>query len=355
MEKKKLRIGVSALNAVDNPGPGIPIIRCLKESSLYDVDAIGLAYDALEPGIFMENLTSASYLMPYPLTGYTNMLERLKEIQEEAHLDLIIPALDSELVAYIRMEKELKHMGVSTFLPTLSNIEMRSKANLSAFGYTHSIPVPLTRVVYNQQQLYNSVPLFTYPIVVKGVFYDASVCSSYDEVVAAFTRLARKWGTPVILQEFVQGDEYNIAAIGDGTGATTGAVISKKMYITDKGKGWSGVAIHNDELLALTRTVIHHLKWRGALELEMMRARENSHYYLLEVNPRFPAWIYLSAGVGINLPEMLVSLALGKQPEPRFDYEAGKMFLRYSAELIINMKQLESITITSSYSANGNS
>ncbi len=352
--KRKLRIGVSALNATDNPGPGIPVIRCLKESSLYDVEAIGLAYDALEPGIYLNGMASCSYLMPYPLTGYSNMLERLKEINTEAKLDLIIPVLDSELVAYIRMQEDLKAMGIATFLPTFSNIEMRSKANLSSFGYTSGIPVPFTRVVYNATQLFNTVAEFVYPVVAKGVFYDATVCNTYDEVVQAFGRLAKKWGPPVILQQYLRGDEYNIAAVGDGTGETVGAVISKKIYVTDKGKGWSGVAIHNQELLSLSQTVIRHLKWRGALELEMMRSTESGNYYLLEINPRFPAWVYLSAGVGINLPEMLVTLALGNQPQSKFEYHAGRMFLRYSADLVIDMKELETITITSRYLKNGN-
>jgi carbamoyl-phosphate synthase large subunit len=347
--KRLLRAGISALNAVDNPGPGIPVIRCLKESTLFDVDVVGLAYDALEPGIYMQGMASTSYLMPYPLTGFVNMLERIREIHAQQPLNLIIPVLDSELVAYIRMQDHLRAMGIATYLPTMENIDMRSKANLSAFGAAHAIPVPKTRVVHNPAQLPGAAAEFTYPLMVKGVFYDAVTCWKYDEVVQAFGKLSKKWGMPVILQEHVTGDEYNIAAVGDGTGETVGAVISKKVYITDKGKGWSGVSIRNDELMHFAQTIIRHLKWRGALELEMMRTEANGLYSLLEINPRFPAWVYLSAGVGINLPEMLVSLALGDRPAQKLDYEAGKMFLRYSAELIIDMQELEQITITSRY------
>jgi len=125
--RRKIRVAVSAMNATDNPGPGIPVIRCLKESTLYDVEAIGLAYDSLEPGIFLQGMAAASYLMPYPMTGYLNILERLKEIHAEVPIDIIIPVLDSELTAYIKMQDQLKAMGIATFLPTQANIEMRSK------------------------------------------------------------------------------------------------------------------------------------------------------------------------------------------------------------------------------------
>lgn len=353
--KRRLRIGVSALNATDNPGPGVPVIRCLKESALYDIETIGLAYDALEPGVYMNGMASESYLMPYPSTGYSNMFQRIKEIHSTSPLNIILPVLDSELTAYMKMESLLQSLGIATFLPTPANFEMRSKVNLSALGKTSDIPVPLTKVVYTLAQVDAAVGAFSYPVVVKGVFYDAIICGTYEEVVHAFTKVTKKWGVPAIMQEFLKGDEYNIAAVGDGTGETLGAVVSKKMYITDKGKGWSGVAIKSDELLALTRNVIGRLHWRGALELEMMRSSKTGQYLLLEINPRFPAWIYLSAGVGINLPEMVVSLALGEKPAPQFDYQAGKMFVRYSADLILDIGQLEQITITSRYKANGTS
>ena len=48
--------------------------------------------------------------------------------------------------------------------------------------------------------------------------------------------------------------------------------------------------------------------WRGPLEVEVMRDHHGD-YQLIEINPRFPAWIYLSAGVGRNLPLMLLQLS----------------------------------------------
>ena len=47
-------VGVSGINAVDNPGPGIGVARSLKEDPGLDVRIIGLAYDAMEPGIYMD-------------------------------------------------------------------------------------------------------------------------------------------------------------------------------------------------------------------------------------------------------------------------------------------------------------
>jgi carbamoyl-phosphate synthase large subunit len=68
--------------------------------------------------------------------------------------------------------------------------------------------------------------------------------------------------------------------------------------------------------------------------------------YVMEVNPRFPAWIYLTAAAGQNQPASLVRLALGQQVEKFSDYEVGKVFIRYSWDKIINISQSHKISGT---------
>ncbi|MEZ5148228.1 MAG: hypothetical protein R2759_14490 [Bacteroidales bacterium] len=55
----------------------------------------------------------------------------------------------------------------------------------------------------------------------------------------------------------------------------------------------------------MTRHFVGSTKWRGGFELELIKDFSNT-FYLLEVNPRMPAWIYLSVGVEQNIPEALV-------------------------------------------------
>ena len=59
--------------------------------------------------------------------------------------------------------------------------------------------------------------------------------------------------------------------------------------------------------------------------------------YLIEINPRFPAWVYLATGVGLNLPSQLLRCSLGLPPAAAADYEAGKLFVRYSYDLVTDM------------------
>ncbi len=53
MNKQKITVAVTGLNNTDNPGPGIPVIRGILESDFFDARIIGLAYENLEPGIYI--------------------------------------------------------------------------------------------------------------------------------------------------------------------------------------------------------------------------------------------------------------------------------------------------------------
>jgi carbamoyl-phosphate synthase large subunit len=68
--------------------------------------------------------------------------------------------------------------------------------------------------------------------------------------------------------------------------------------------------------------------------------------YIMEVNPRFPAWIYLTAAAGQNQPASLVKMAMGQKVEPYSEYEVGKMFIRYAWDLITDVSEFQKISGT---------
>ena len=109
----------------------------------------------------------------------------------------------------------------------------------------------------------------------------------------------------------------------------------KKMSVTALGKIWTGVTIKNRPMLDAAERFVREFAWRGPFELECIV--NGDAVYLIEINPRFPAWSYFATGVGANLPAQLVRHALGLPAVAAPDYEAGKLFVRYTAELVTDM------------------
>jgi len=343
--RPKIKIAVTGLNAIDNPGPGVAVIRGLLEAESFEATIIGLSYESLEPGIYMHDLVDKTYQIPYPSAGIEILMERLEYINQQESIDVIIPNFDAELYSFIKMGPKLKKMGIHTFLPTIEQFEERLKINLPEFGKKYDIDVPKSDSIYSLSDFNKIKDDYDWPVVVKGKYYDAGIAYNMDQLQTYFNKISAKWGLPIIIQEFAHGTEYNVTGVGDGTGEAISVVPMRKQYITDIGKAWGGIAITDQKLIDLTKHFIRETSWRGGFELELMK-NKNGRFFLLEINPRIPAWVYLAVGVGQNIPEMIANLALGNTVEPTTKFEAGKMFVRYSWDMIVDLKEFEKISTT---------
>jgi len=334
------KVAVSGINAVDNPGPGVGIAKGLKEGDL-NVSIYGLAYDAMEPGIYMKWLFEKSFIMPYPSAGEEAFIERLLYIKATHGLDAVIPALDAELPLFIKESRQLESFGVKTFLPTEEQFKLRGKDKLPEVAERIGVKVPKTMVVTSYEELSKAVEEIGFPVMIKGIFYKAYKAFNISQATAYFNSIVSEWGYPVIVQEVVSGEEMNVVGVGDGEGGHFGLVGIKKLWITSLGKIWTGVTVRNGALLSATERFISEFNWRGAFEFECIVNGDD--VYLIEINPRFPAWVYFAVGVGVNLPERLLKAALGEEPERDWDYEAGKLYVRFTDDFVTDMSEFQKV------------
>ncbi|MCA9540287.1 MAG: ATP-grasp domain-containing protein, partial [Myxococcales bacterium] len=101
----------------------------------------------------------------------------------------------------------------------------------------------------------------------------------------------------------------------------------------------AGVTVRDPGLMALAADVVRALRWRGPCEIEALRDAAG-RFWLVEVNPRFPAWVDLTAGAGRNLPLMAVRLAAGEPVDADLGYAVGAAFVRISTNLQVNIADL---------------
>ncbi|MBI5068242.1 MAG: ATP-grasp domain-containing protein [Deltaproteobacteria bacterium] len=344
MSTRPLTVAVTGLNATDNPAPGVGVIRSLRDAPGFRGRIVGLAYDALDSGLYARDIgLDAGWLIPYPSQGVEALRERLRFIHAARPIDVLVPTLDSELPGFIELEPELREWGIRMFLPTREQLELRQKSRLADLGARAGLEVPASKALSDVSELYRIQAEIPYPLMVKGVFYGAVLARSPDEAAAAFHATAARWGLPVIAQRWHAGEEYDVVAVGDGRGGMVGAVPMKKLLLSDKGKGWAGVAVRDPNLLEAARRFFAATSWRGPCELEILRTAEG-RYLLIEVNPRFPAWSYLAAGAGQNLPWAVVQLALGDSLAPLPDFRAGTLFVRISLDQIATLAELQALT-----------
>src|SRR4028118_1436455 len=136
----------------------------------------------------------------------------------------------------------------------------------------------------------------------KGPYYDAARTPTWDTFVAARDALTKVWSTDrLFLQAHVGGYEESVM-LAAYEGELLGCVSMRKRDITPEGKTWAGdVAPVDPAFEAPLRDMVRALNWTGGGEIEMIRDA-SGQLWLLEMNPRFPAWVHGATIAGAQPP-----------------------------------------------------
>ena len=132
---RPLTIAVTGLNATDNPAPGVPVLRSLRDGArVPGRRRIGLAYDALDPGPVHAGLWPPRFpRCPTRRPAREAFLDRLRFDPRRAPARRDHPTLDAELPAFIALEPQLRSDGASRTVPAhgRDQLELRGEGAAS--------------------------------------------------------------------------------------------------------------------------------------------------------------------------------------------------------------------------------
>ena len=342
MKTRPLRIAVSGMHRGENPQPGSSIAEAIRRQRP-DAFIVGLVYDAYESGIYAPGGPDVCHAMPYPTAGLATYLARLQEIHPATPFDLMIPTLDAEIYLLAGATDQLADLGIRAVLPDPVTLARCGKAKLSRLAAACDVAVPLTAVTRDLTEALDQAETMGYPVFVKGPYYDATRVSTPAALAAVGAAILADWGPPLLIQEPVHGSEFNVLGLGDGKGGVLGHCAVRKMLISDKGKGNGSVTVRDPRLDDLTRRIIAESRWLGPFELEFIRDRRDDGYRLIEINPRFPAWVGFPAQLGANFPAAWVDWMLDGRCAAPPDLPPGRFFLRHQVEVTGDMGQLSAV------------
>ncbi len=126
--------------------------------------------------------------------------------------------------------------------------------------------------------------------------------------------------------------------MGDEEGGILGSCAIRKLIVSSRGKGYAGVTVEDRTLNEAVVALMAELKWLGPVEFEFMRSPREG-FYLIEINPRFPAWADFPAAIGCNLAAVAVQQLLGRPVDTISRPPAGKMFLRHNTDIVCDAEE----------------
>ena len=344
-------IAVTGLHRGENPQPGSAVIRSLRR--VYpELRIIGLVYDSLESGLFSEeDAPDAAFTMSYPGAGEEAFWQRLDAIREIERFDVLIPCLDAEMGPLVGAPEKLLERGIRVCLPSAESFKCRDKSKLDELCERTHCRTPQTIAVSDVNSLHQAALTLGGNVFVKGRYYEARHAITPAAREAAYWHMLEQWGSPVLVQENVLGEEYNVVGLGDGRGHILGSCSIRKMLRTAMGKGFGGMVVRDPQLDAVAQSLIAELRWNGPFELEFVKSEgPQGEYCLIEINPRFPAWCDFPSTLNYNLPAAALELALGWQPrEPLRHASPGKFFIRHAIDMTGDIRDLAALTTSGQF------
>ncbi len=303
MKVSDLCVFISGVSSGPNPTPGVGVARSLRQA-FPEAKLIGVDYSNRSSGLHWHDFDEVQINRPWRELDLT-----LLASQVTTDLDagaLWIPCLDLEARLLSRMVGT--HPGL--LAPSIDCYSLVEKPKIAAHvGLPVAIP-PYIGIEASSWSLHTFGRLHGWDVWVKGPYYQAARAQTWRGVEVSARRLRETWGTEAFVQAHVTGHEESIAFAAQD-GRLLDAVYMPKRELCDLGKTWAGeIREVPRDLREALKSVVRELGWTGGAELEMIVDAHETRW-LIDWNPRFPAWIYGATLAGKNLPAVLVAEVAG--------------------------------------------
>jgi diaminopimelate decarboxylase len=243
----------------------------------------------------------------------TFLVPQWSQIDDAFHADTIRSLLDDGNLWFAAMDMEIhwlsENLGTHSNLlaPDEKAIELTAKPSVKAFdGLGFEVPEFISASLPDAE-IHAFLRKHAWQCWLKSPFHDAKRISNWSVFERTREYLSKNWCTSrLFLQRNVTGHEETIA-FGAYKGKLISAAHLEKKQLTPEGKTWAGkVTPVKPALLEQIAEVVRRINWSGGGELEYVRDSDGQRW-MIECNPRFPAWIYGAALAGMNLPAQLLS------------------------------------------------
>lgn len=304
-----MKIYISGLYCGTNPQPGVGIARSLR-AAYPEATLVGVEYSNRSSGIHWPDFDELWLQRPWEELNLSEYASLIKGVLDAGALWVSGSDLEIMWLASVFPDG---HANLLT--PPHAALRRVTKPSIPAHkGLPVRIPVFVSTELPDWD-LHAFCRQHDWKVWLKGPYYDAALTTTWDVLEAARASLSRVWSTErLFLQSHVQGYEESVC-LSAYEGELLGCVHMRKRELTELSKTWAGdVTEVPEEFVAPLRRIVRELNWTGGAELEMVR-EAGGQLWLLEWNPRFPAWVHGSTIAGCNLPALLVEGATGVRAE----------------------------------------
>lgn len=256
-------------------------------------------------------------------TGETAMQRDLLRIVRSERPAVLLPIGTRFVHAAIVLRERLEEAGVRVNVPDLD-------AYFAAYGKSRCMDecarlgIPRPRV-FTFEEARDRLAGGEFAVVVKPDF-DAGGAQGVryartpQALEKALDHCRRDYGPAVIEEHIPGGPERMLAAtlLFDSRSRLAAAFTIQKLrhWPLDGGLTAYARSTADADIVRQVLPLFERWRWRGAAEVELKRDPRDGVCKVIEVNPRFPAYLRFAGACGLDFPDLAVRLSLGEETPP---------------------------------------
>jgi carbamoyl-phosphate synthase large subunit len=286
-----------------------------------------------EHEIYMADIDSCAaglYLVPpprrliIPRGDAPEFVSHLLHECQKLQIEVLIPTVDTELFKLAQHATLFTTLGVKMPLSSAQSLERcRDKYALLTFcqdtGFT-----PDFHLLGEQSNLSE----FNFPCFAKPRNGSGSTGAMTINNLSELELLPKD--NSYLIQELLPGEEYSVDVYIHSDGTPIAAVPRLRMKI-DSGIAVAAQTCINPQLSKMAIDIAQKAGITYVANVQF-KADKKGQFKLLEINPRFPGTLPLTAAAGIDIPHLLINDILGKPFAPELLPFKELMVVRYWTE-----------------------
>ena len=296
-------------------GRRVELIQLLKKANgLRNKDARIYAADAnsLSPALYFAD----GYVL-LPRVDQPNYLTELVNSIKTLKVDIVLPTIDTELPFLSSQNKFIE-------ANTNASVIISSENTVTTFQNKITTHIELSKKGFRVPPV-QMKPSLNFPIFAKPVQGSSSIGAQVIHSIEELRCLENKYGE-MILQDFIQGEEFTIDCLVDSKGRPLW-VVPRKRLATRSGEILKGKVVKDNALENLCFELINEFRFFGPVTIQVIR--KDGLDYVIEINPRVGGGLPLSIYAGADILGSLIDMMNGKQLDYSNSYDGGRTFLRY--------------------------
>lgn len=305
-------------------GRRVELIRCFRQAA----DKLGIALEVhacdLDPDL-SAGCHDADHTFAVPRCDAPEYADVLLDYCRAHSIRLLIPTIDPELMPLALSCDRFNAIGTLVHVSGAETIAIvRDKEKTTDVLRAAGVPVPRTAA---PEEVLAAPEAWSWPLFIKP---SGGSASRGIGVIEHPGQLAKDYPEPMILQEFLQGDEFTINIYVDADGRLVTAIPHRRLAIR-AGEVEKGRTVRRPEFREIAERLVAALPDpTGVMCFQLIDDRERGPK-VFEINARFGGGYPLADRAGGRFAESLLARAMGKPECASDNWRENVLMMRFDA------------------------